>query len=149
MQLRNPLTTKGLGIGNLATMRKAKPKPSRAALAMIYAKRQPKRPHYLAEIMEWKDVDRAALIEDLGVDKSTLSRWLDEENPTTPGTEWAEKLGRYFASGPEDDDFVDIFTDPAVSRFRRLTVGRSDEEIDRMLATLEAAFPAHKARTGT
>jgi hypothetical protein len=114
-------------------------------LEAIYAKRQPKRPHYLAEIMEWKDVDRATLISDLGVDKSTLSRWLDEKDPTTPGTEWAEKLGRYFASGPEDEDFVDIFTDPAVSRFQRLTAGRTDDEIDRMLATLEAAFPSKRA----
>lgn len=96
--------------------------------------------------MDDQDVDRGKLIEDLGVDKGTLSRWLDEDKPTTPGPEWAEKLGRYFAAGPDEDDFVDIFTHPAVARFQRLTRGRTREEVDRMLNTLEAAFSVKTKR---
>lgn len=147
-RLRKSLTTNGSGIGILATMQKSHSKRQKVPFTAIYDRRQPKRPHYLAEIMEWKDVERATIIEELGVDKSLVSRWLDENNPSTPGKVWARKLGIFFASGPEEDDFVDIFTDPAVARFRRLTTGRSQEEIERMLASMEAAFPPQK-RTGT
>jgi hypothetical protein len=133
-------------IGKLATMSKKPIQPAEVTVTTIYGKRQPRRPHYLAEIMNLKDVDRGALIEDLGVDKGLLSRWLDQNNPSTPGPKWAQRLGRYFASGPEDDDFVDIFVDPAVRRFQRLTSGRDRSEVDRMLATLEAAFPLKQAR---
>lgn len=146
--MRKSLTTGQPGIGILATMPKRTTKTQSPPQAAIYAKRQPKRPHYLAKLMERKDVDRAGLIEDLGVDKSLVSRWLDEDNPSTPGDVWAKKLGRYFAAGPDDEDFVDIFTDPAVARFQRLTLGRSEDEIDRIFATIEAAFLPSK-RTGT
>ena len=67
--------------------------------------------------------DSSVFIEELGIDKSLISRWLDEDNPTTPGQKWAKKLGRYFAAGPEDDDFVDIFTDPDQIRFQKMTRG--------------------------
>lgn len=93
-------------------------------------------------------VSRGKLVEDLDVDKSQLSRWLDEKRPSTPSPLWAEKLGRYFASGPDEDDFVDIFTDPEVARFQKMTKGRTPDEIDRMLATLEAAFPKKSRATG-
>lgn len=112
----------------------------------IYDKRQGRRPHYLAKIMARTDKSRGDLIEDLGVDKGQLSRWLDPERPSSPGPIWAKKLGHYFAAGPDEDDFVDIFVDPDMSRFQRLTRGRSTEEIDRMLATLEAAFSLRRAR---
>lgn len=105
----------------------------------IHAKRQVRRPHYLAKIMARKNVSRVKLASELGVDKSQLSRWLDENRPSTPSPEWAAKLGRYFASDPED--FVDIFTDPDLARFQKMTAGRAPAEVDRMLATLEAAFP--------
>lgn len=143
-KLHKSLTTAAAGIDNLATMQKprSKPKPD---VTTIYDRRQPKRPHYLAEIMEWKDVDRAALIEDLGVDKSLVSRWLDEDDPSTPGKKWAQKLGRYFAPSGDEDDFVDIFTDPALARFRRLTLGKSKEEVDRILNILEMASPVKRA----
>lgn len=146
--MRNSLTTGQARVGILATMSKRPSKPQKPPLDAIYDKRQPKRPHYIAKLMELQDKDRASLIEGLGVDKSLVSRWLDEDNPSTPGKEWAKKLGRYFASGPEDEDFVDIFTDPTVTRFQRLTRGRSTDEIDRIFATIEAAF-SRSRRTGT
>jgi hypothetical protein len=146
--LRKSLTTGTAGIGILATMPKRPLKPQKSTVVAIYEKRQPARPHYLGKLMEIKDVDRGNLIEDLGVDKSLVSRWLDEDNPSTPGKVWAKKLGRYFAVGPEDEDFVDIFTDPTVARFQRITRGRTVDEIDRIFATIEAAFPPQK-KTGT
>ncbi len=126
----------------VATMAKRQ-KPGSAVLAEIYAKRQARRPHYLGKIMQAKDVSRAQLVDELGVDKSQLSRWLDRHRPSTPSPEWAEKLGYYFASDP--DDFVDIFVDPDVARLAKIMKGRTPEEVDRMLATLEAAFPMRRA----
>jgi transcriptional regulator with XRE-family HTH domain len=120
-------------------------KPGGAVMAEIYAKRQVRRPHYLAKLMARQQVSRATLVEELGVDKSQISRWLDEEKPQTPSPPWAEKLGRYFAASDDPDDFVDIFSDPDLARFQRMTRGMSDAEVDRMLTTLEAAYMSKKA----
>ena len=109
-------------------------------MAEIYAKRQQRRPHYLDKLMSRQNVSRGQLVEELGVDKSQLSRWLDEDRPSTPSPHWVAELGRYFAASPDPDDFVDIFADPDVQRFQRIVRGRSPEEVDRMLATLETAF---------
>lgn len=119
-------------------------RPPSPPLAQIYAKRQVRRPHYLAKLMERHNVTRAKLVEDLDVDKSQLSRWLDDEKPQTPGPTWAERLGKYFAVSDDPDDFVDIFSDPDVARFQRMTRGMSDAEVDRMLTTLEAAYSTRK-----
>lgn len=139
--MRHAVTTRPAGIGKLATMSKRPPKPSGAALVALYAKRQPTRPHYLKRLMERQNVSRAALIEGIGVDKGLLSKWLDERKPSTPGPVWAEQLGRFFAASPDPDDFVDIFADPDVDRLQRFLRGRQPDEIDRIMATLETAFP--------
>ena len=125
--------------------RKLSRKPVGAPLTGIYMGRQGRRPHYLAKLMARANVTRGKLVDDLDVDKSQLSRWLDEDRPSTPSIEWALRLGRYFAPSDDPDDFVDIFTDPDVERFQRMVRGRSPDEVDRMLATLEAAFPAKRA----
>lgn len=95
--------------------------------------------------MELKNVTRGALIEELGVDKSLVSRWLDEEKPTTPSPAWAKRLGQYFAPSDDPDDLVDIFTDPNLIRFQRITKGLTPKEVDRMLTSLEAGYNAKRA----
>lgn len=117
-------------------------KPPKKPLERIHAGRQPRRPHYLAMLMERHGVTRAELIEATGVDKSLLSRWLDEHKPSTPSAEWAEKLGEFFGKG---HDPVDIFADPDVDWIARLLRGRTKHEIDRAKAILEAAFLAKRA----
>lgn len=142
--LRKPLSTGSETAGILATMPKALPKRLPELPVRIYAGRQPARPHYLGPLLKRHNVTRATLIEELGIDKSLISRWLDEERPATPGRKWADKLGWYFAPSLDPEDFVDIFTNPAVSRFQRLTRGLSEEQVDQMLASLEAAFKVKK-----
>lgn len=137
------LTTGRGGIGKLATMPKT---PHKGPLAQIYAGRQPRRPHYLAELMERRGVSRADLIEGIGVDKGLVSKWLDEEKPTTPGPDYVKKLGQFFAVSPDPDDFVDIFADPDVVRLHKFLRGRAPDEIDRIMATLETAFPSKRSR---
>lgn len=118
-----------------------KPTPRLAEPAQIHASKEPRRPHYLAKWMARYDVDRAQLIEDTGVDKGQLSRWLDEEKPATPGRKWAETLGLYFQGLGHEDDMVDIFKDPDEERLRKVFVGRSRDEIDRILTMVEMGFP--------
>lgn len=126
-------------------LKKPPPKPTAATMAAIYARRQPRRPHYLGTLMERHNVTRGKLIDDLGVDKGQLSKWLDEEKPQTPGPKWAEALGRYFAASPDPEDFVDIFTDPDLQRFQRLTRDLPADEVNRMLTALEAGYRAKRA----
>lgn len=137
------LTTGRGRIGKLETM---PPKPQRRPPTQIYGSRQPRRPHYLATLMARHNVTRAELIEAIEVDKGLVSKWLDEEKPTTPGPQYVRKLGRFFAVSDDPDDFVDIFADPDTSRLSRFLQGRSPDEIDRIMATLETAFP--KKRVG-
>lgn len=143
--LRNPLTTKGPGVGILAGMsKKPAAKPQSAPLSEIFPAKQPARPHYLGRLMELRSLTNADLIKDLGVDKSQLSRWLDDDKPSTPGRKWARELGQYFAV-PPDNEFVDIFVDPDVDWMYRLLRGKSAEERNRARTLLEAAFPAKRA----
>lgn len=137
-KLRKPLTTDGVGIGILGAMPKSQ---KRGNPAKIYGGRQPRRPHYLAILMERYGVTRPELIEAIGVDKSLISRWLDEDKPSTPSPEWADKLGEFFGKG---HDPVDIFADPNVDWIARLLRGHSQRDIDRAKAILEAALPAVK-----
>lgn len=127
------------------------PKPQKRPVEQIYSGRQPRRPHYIAKLMERRSLTRADLIERLDVDKSLLSRWLDESRPSTPSSKWARKLGLYFRVS-EDDDLVDIFSDPDVDWMARFFRGRSNEEIERVKKMLEAAFPVDqpgkKVRSG-
>lgn len=95
--------------------------------------------------MKLRGVSRADLIEGIGVDKGLLSKWLDERKPSTPGPKWALALGAFFAPSPDPDDFVDIFADPEVERIHRFLRGREPDEIERIMATLETAFPHKKA----
>jgi hypothetical protein len=114
----------------------------KSQLARIYENRQPRRPHYLAQLMERHGVTRAELIEAIGVDKSLLSRWLDEKKPSTPSPDWSRALGEFFGKG---HDPVDIFANPDVDWLSRLLQDRSADELERIKAMIEAAFPARRA----
>lgn len=112
-------------------------------LPEIYARRQPKRPHFIREWMERRKFDtQSEFAEAIGADKSLVSRWLDDDDPSTPGRDWQEKLGRFFAA--EGDDPVDIFTHPDEGWLRRQLLGRKPEEIERIKTMIEAAFPPRK-----
>jgi hypothetical protein len=106
-------------------------------LPEIYAKRQPRRPHYVREWMERRHIEtQAELAEAIGADKSVISRWLDEDNPATPGKEWQVKLGAFFG---DEEDPVDIFRHPDDDWFAKMVRNNSEEKIQTAIRLLEAA----------
>lgn len=99
----------------------------------IHASKQPRRPHFIVEWAEKRDLKQADLSRELGADKSTVSRWY---SGATPGEDWQEKLAAFFEIEREalfrhpDDDWI--------ARFFR---NRSEDEIERMKKLLESVFP--------
>lgn len=51
----------------------------------ILTSKQGRRPHYLREWMERRHMEPRDIIRETGADKSLVSRWLNDERPTTPG----------------------------------------------------------------
>lgn len=99
----------------------------------IHNGKQPRRPHYIPAWAEARGLSQAELVRQLGADKSVVSRWF---SGSTPQLEWQEKLAALFETEPES-----LFRHPDDDWLSRFFAGRRRDEIDRIKATLEAAFP--------
>lgn len=99
----------------------------------IYKSRQPRRPHYVREWAEKRGMRPVDLATELDVDKSLVSRWYQG---STPSEESLSKLGALFGVEPES-----LFRDPDEDWLARLLRGRDREEIQRIITTIETAFP--------
>lgn len=115
---------------------KGLPKAALTEVTEIYGRRQPRRPHYIEAWMARRRVDRADVIEAIGVDKGMVSRWLDDEKPTTPGPKWAAKLNAYFGG---EGDPVDIFQHPDDDWFTRMVRTNNEKTVRKAISILEAA----------
>jgi len=107
----------------------------------IHKGKQPRRPHFIPEWAQARGFHtQADLANELGADKSVVSRWYAG---ASPGREWQERLAALFHCDREslfrhpDDDWI--------SRFLR---GRSREDIERIKRTLESAFPRREGTNG-
>lgn len=110
-------------------------------VVQIHRGKQPRRPHYVQEWAEARGFDsQAELVEALGADKSTVSRWY---SGSSPSVDWQERLAELFACEPES-----LFRHPDDDWIARFLRDRDREEIERIKRTMESAFPT-KARTGT
>lgn len=114
-----------------------------AKLARIHQNKQPIRRHFLPEWLEAKGLDAPALLALLNdpdrsshlneVEKSQVYRWLKGQ---MPGPAHQERVAAVLQIEPEallrhpDDDWVARFLD-----------GRDKDEVLRIKATLESAFP--------
>lgn len=113
-------------------------------LDIIHQKRQPRRPHYLRDWVERREFDTdAAFAEAIGADKSVVSRWLDEDNPSTPGREWVQKLGIFFG---DEEDPADIFRHPDDDWIAKFFRDRKPDEIEHIKKSMETTFPPQKKR---
>lgn len=82
-------------------------------------------------------MSQADIVREIGADKSIVSRWF---NGTTPGLEWQERLAALFHTTPEG-----LFRHPDDDWLTKFFQDREREEIERIKATLEAAFPRRRA----
>lgn len=106
-------------------------------ITRIHIGKQPRRPHHIADWAELRSLTQADIMREIGADKSVVSRWF---SGTTPSVEWQEKLAALFHTTPEG-----LFRHPDDDWITRFFQNREREEIDRIKATLEAAFPRKRA----
>lgn len=99
----------------------------------IYKNRQPRRPHFIQQWAEKRGLRPVDLATEINVDKSVVSRWYQG---STPGVEHQQRLAVLFGVEPES-----IFRHPDDDWISRFLSGRRQEEIDRIKAMLEVAFP--------
>ncbi len=103
------------------------------AMSRIHRGKQPRRPHFIPEWAERRQLTQTELAGLLGADKSVVSRWY---GGATPSEEWQVKLADLF--GCERDGLFRHPDDDWMSRFLR---GRSADEMERVKIVLEATFP--------
>lgn len=84
-----------------------------------------------------RGLKQADIARETGADKSVVSRWF---NGATPGIEWQQKLAALFQTDPES-----LFRHPDDDWLKRFFEERTREEIERIKATLETAFPRKSA----
>lgn len=95
--------------------------------------KQGRRPHYIPDWATSAGMSQADLARAVGADKSNVSNWF---SGTTPQEGWQKKLADLFDTTPEG-----LFRHPDEAWFAEFFSGRPRDEIDRMKATLSAAFP--------
>lgn len=106
----------------------------------IYPNRQPRRPHHIPDWAEKAGLSQADMVRELGVDKSVVSRWF---SGTTPSRDHQAKLAALFHTDEEG-----LFRHPDDDWLARFFRERPREEIERIKATLEAAFPRRASQRG-
>lgn len=101
----------------------------------IHAGKTPTRRHYIGEWAKKRGVKKADIARAVGADKSLVTRWINES--IIPGEAYLEALAAYLEAG----EVAALFRHPDEDWMKRLFDGRSSEERQRMLETLEVAFP--------
>jgi transcriptional regulator with XRE-family HTH domain len=110
-----------------------------AMIDSIHSRKQGRRPHYIAEWAEKRNLRQVDIAAELGADKGLVSRWFDG---ATPSRDYQLKLSALFNADNDDTnpDPALIFRHPDDDWLRRFLQNRSAEEVRRIKAMLEAAF---------
>lgn len=108
-------------------------------LSRIHKNKNPKRLHFIPEWTERRGETQASIVKAIGVDKSLVSRWFKKGN--VPSEKWIEPLSAFLQL--EEPNF--LFRHPDDDWLTRFFANRNDEERQRVIQMLEAAFP----KTGT
>lgn len=114
---------------------------SMSGIVHIHRSKQPRRPHFIKEWAEKRQLSQADLARELGADKSIISRWF---SGSSPGVEWQAKLAALFGIEPGA-----IFRHPDEDWLYRFLRGRTEKERERIRNMVEAAFPDETPKTGT
>jgi transcriptional regulator with XRE-family HTH domain len=112
-----------------------------AEITQVHRSKQPHRPHYIVQWAERRGLRQTDLADELGADKSSVSRWY---RGATPALEWQEKLAALFHVEREA-----LFRHPDEDWFARFFADKTAEQLERAKRMLEAAFPDEfKAKAG-
>lgn len=106
----------------------------------IHHMKQGRRPHFIPEWCEKRQLQQADLARKIGADPGLVSRWF---KGSTPQKEWQEKLAAFFECEEES-----LFRHPDDDWMARFLKGRSSEEVDRVKILLETAFPRKNGTNG-
>lgn len=99
----------------------------------IHRTKQPRRPHHIVDWAERRGLNQTEIAEQLGADKSVVSRWFAG---TSPSVDYQERLAALFHIEPEA-----LFRHPDDDWIAKFLKGRSADEVERIKSTLETAFP--------
>jgi transcriptional regulator with XRE-family HTH domain len=102
-------------------------------IVQIHAGKQPRRPHYIREWADLRGLKAVEIARAIDADKSLVSRWFGGATPTV---DYQERLGALFGTTPEG-----LFRHPDDDWLTRFFADRSREEVERIKATMETAFP--------
>jgi len=106
----------------------------------IHHGKQPHRFHYIPEWAARRGLRQSQIARELDTDKSTVKRWFDGTIPT----------GNYLLAlagllvGPDEEPAA-LFRHPDDDWLRRVLSGRTNDERQRILQTIETAFPRRVA----
>ncbi|WP_296580104.1 helix-turn-helix transcriptional regulator [Xanthobacter sp.] len=103
----------------------------------IHPSKQPRRPHHIADWMDKYGLKAVDVSSELNVDKSVVSRWL---SGSTPNVHHQERLAALFHTDREG-----LFRHPDDDWLAKFFKDRTKDELERIKATLEAAFPRRNA----
>ena len=106
----------------------------------ILSGKQGRRPHFIPQWAERRNLTQADIAREIGADKSLVSRWF---SGSTPSVDWQARLAGLFSCEADA-----LFRDPALDWIARFLAGRKAEEIERIKRTLENAFPKKDGTDG-
>jgi transcriptional regulator with XRE-family HTH domain len=109
-------------------------------ITKIHANKLPKRIHFIAEWLEHRGMSQADLVEHLGVNKGTVSKWCSGDLPSE------ENLVNI--ATVLNVDVPTLFRHPDDDWIARFFEGRNKEERKRMIDTLSIAFPRKDGTNG-
>jgi transcriptional regulator with XRE-family HTH domain len=99
----------------------------------IHKDKTPQRIHFIAEWIAFRGLSQADVVNDLGVNKGTVSKWCAGSLPQETNLAPIAALLQV--------DVPTLFRHPDDDWLARLFEGRSQQEKERMIKTLNAAFP--------
>src|SRR5580765_299335 len=106
----------------------------------IHKNATPHRFHYIVEWAERRNLTQADISRSLGVDKSTVSRWF---SGAIPSEMYLIPLTALLTG--DDDEPAALFRHPDDDWLARLVRGRTADEVGRIKAMIDAAFPKRVA----
>ncbi|AXS42408.1 XRE family transcriptional regulator [Breoghania sp. L-A4] len=107
----------------------------------IHTNKSSRRVHYIAEWAEKRGMRQSDIARDLEVERSTVKRWFDGAVPTKQ--DHLERLSELLGT----DDISALFRHPDDDWIARFLRDRSEDELDRIIQTLKAAFPRDDPKT--